>query len=113
MALAALLTRSLTQYRAGRCPLPAPARRNAEQKQAPNGACDRVRGTAPAARPAALAALARAYGPRGSAPAIGSADAALFAARMVNDTPHRPAASALLDHAADTVVARIHFEDRP
>ena len=93
MAIAALLTRSLTQYRAGRRPLPS--------------------GTGPAVRPAALAALARAFGPRGFAPAIGCADAALFAARMVNDAPHRPAATALLDHTAGSVAARIHFENRP
>src|SRR5664279_4873133 len=67
MAIAALSTRSLTQYRAGRRPLPS--------------------GTGPAARPAALAAL--------------------------NDAPHRPAATALLDHAAEPVAARIHFENRP
>ena len=103
MAIAALLTRSLTQYRAGRHPLPGSALclAYAGQEQAPGGACDRERGTGPAPRPAALAAL--------------------------NDAPHRPAATALsvwpfairettkhlLDHAAGPVAARIHFESRP
>jgi hypothetical protein len=107
MAIAALLTRSLTQYRAGRRPLPS--------------------GTGPAARPAASAALAWAFGPRGFALAIGCADAALFASRMVNDEPRRPATSSLsvsppairktkrllLGHAAGPIAARIHFENRP
>ena len=41
---------------------------------------------------AASAVLARASGPRGLAPAIGCADAALFAARMVNGEPAPPCA---------------------
>ena len=77
--------------------------------------------------PAASPGLARTCGPRGYAPAIGCADAALFALRMVNDAPHRPAATAfsvsplairetkrhLLDHAAGPVAAHIHFENKP
>jgi len=107
MAIAALLTRSLTQYRAGRRPLPF--------------------GTWPAAPLAALPTLARALGPRGFAPAIGCADAALSAWRMVNDVPHRPAVGALsvsppaihetyryLPWARLAgVAAHIHFENRP
>jgi len=49
----------------------------------------------------------------GLRPRISFADAALSAVRMVNDAPHRPAATALLDHAAGHVAARIHFENRP
>ena len=74
MAIAALSARSSTRNRAGRRHLPS--------------------GTWPAAPLAALPALARGYDPRGSAPAIGCADAAQFAARMVNDVPHRPTAVA-------------------
>ena len=89
MTIAALLARRATRYRAGRRPLPAPpsARRSAEQEQAPDGACDRVRGTGPAAPLAALAAL--------------------------NDVPHRPAAAALPWARLADVAARIHFENRP
>ena len=93
MAIAVLLTRSLTQYRAGRRSLPF--------------------GTGPAAPLAALPTLARACGPRGFAPAIGCTDAALFAARMVNDVPHRPAAAALAGARLADVAAHIHYENRP
>ena len=107
MAIAVLLTRSLTQYRAGRRSLPF--------------------GTGPAAPLAALPTLARACGPRGFAPAIGCTDAALFAARMVNDVPHRPAAAAFSVSPAAIretnrhlpgarladVAAHIHYENRP
>ena len=89
MTIAALLARSSTQYRAGRRPLPAPpsAWRNAEQEQGPNGACDRVRGTRPAAPLAALPAL--------------------------NDVPHRPAAVALPWARLADVAAHTQFENRP
>ena len=89
MTIAALLARSSTQYRAGRRPLPAPpsAWRNAEQEQGPNGACDRVRGTGPAAPLPALPAL--------------------------NDVPHCPAAGALSRARLADVAAHIHFENRP
>ena len=93
MAIAALLARSSTRYRAGRCPLPS--------------------GTWPAAPLAALPALARAFGPRGFAPAISCADAALFAAQMVNDAPHRPAADALPVARLADVAATPHSESRP
>lgn len=89
MAIAALSARSSTWYRAGRHPLPAPpsARRNAEQEQAPGGACDRVRGTWPAAPLAALSTL--------------------------NDVPHRPSAGALPVARLAGVAAHIQFEGRP
>ncbi len=93
MAIAALLARRSTRYRAGRRPLPF--------------------GTRPAAPLAALPALARAPGPRGFAPAIDCADAALFALRMVNDVPHRRAAGALPVARLAGVAATSHFEKRP
>ena len=103
MAIAALSVRSSTRYRAGRRPLPGsllcPAK--AGQEQAPLGACDRKRGTWPAAPLAALPAL--------------------------NDVPHRPAAVALSvspETIRETyrylpearlagVAAHIQFEGRP
>ena len=44
---------------------------------------------------AVSAGLARTYGPRGFAPAIGYTDAALFASRMVNGEPTPPCAPLL------------------
>jgi hypothetical protein len=69
MAMVVLRTRSSTPYRAGRRPLPVPPSTKRSFVGAGScGACDRERGTRPAAPLAVLAAL--------------------------NDVPHRPSAAA-------------------